>query len=141
MLIEAIRDEADTPDSDVGKGVMVNNLPRAPGPPSGDVMLIGGLPERDVRTFTYVPAGEWEGRYLGPLVVSSDGSPMANFVATGSEITPEGGSTGFMYRPSSAPPLPKAAVGQRVNTETFGRNEPCWCGSGRKYKRCHGARR
>jgi len=20
-----------------------------------------------------------------------------------------------------------------------GRNEPCWCGSGKKYKRCHGA--
>ena len=20
---------------------------------------------------------------------------------------------------------------------TLGRNEPCWCGSGKKYKRCH----
>ena len=20
-----------------------------------------------------------------------------------------------------------------------GRNDPCWCGSGKKYKRCHGA--
>jgi len=20
----------------------------------------------------------------------------------------------------------------------IGRNEPCWCGSGRKYKQCHG---
>jgi hypothetical protein len=140
MLIQAIRDEADTPGSVVGKGVMLNNLPRAPGPPSGDVMLIGGLPQRDVRTFTYVPAGVWEGRYLGPLVVSSDGSQMSNFVASGSDITPGGGSTGFMYRPSSAPPPPRGAVGQRVNTERFGRNEPCWCGSGRKYKRCHGAR-
>jgi len=24
--------------------------------------------------------------------------------------------------------------------EKIGRNEPCWCGSGRKYKLCHGAR-
>jgi preprotein translocase subunit SecA len=22
--------------------------------------------------------------------------------------------------------------------EKLGRNEPCWCGSGKKYKRCHG---
>jgi preprotein translocase subunit SecA len=23
--------------------------------------------------------------------------------------------------------------------EQLGRNDPCWCGSGKKYKRCHGA--
>jgi preprotein translocase subunit SecA len=23
--------------------------------------------------------------------------------------------------------------------ENIGRNDPCWCGSGKKYKRCHGA--
>ena len=23
--------------------------------------------------------------------------------------------------------------------EKIGRNEPCWCGSGKKYKLCHGA--
>jgi preprotein translocase subunit SecA len=23
--------------------------------------------------------------------------------------------------------------------EQIGRNDPCWCGSGRKYKKCHGA--
>jgi preprotein translocase subunit SecA len=30
---------------------------------------------------------------------------------------------------------------QVVNDETqnIGRNDPCWCGSGKKYKRCHGA--
>jgi uncharacterized protein YecA (UPF0149 family) len=28
-----------------------------------------------------------------------------------------------------------------VNSErdNIGRNEPCWCGSGKKYKKCHGA--
>jgi len=29
-----------------------------------------------------------------------------------------------------------------VTTHTplkVGRNEPCWCGSGKKYKRCHGS--
>jgi preprotein translocase subunit SecA len=30
---------------------------------------------------------------------------------------------------------------QRVvaETEKLGRNDPCWCGSGKKYKKCHGA--
>jgi preprotein translocase subunit SecA len=29
----------------------------------------------------------------------------------------------------------------KVNSEieNIGRNDPCWCGSGKKYKKCHGA--
>jgi preprotein translocase subunit SecA len=23
--------------------------------------------------------------------------------------------------------------------DKIGRNDPCWCGSGKKYKKCHGA--
>ena len=32
-------------------------------------------------------------------------------------------------------------VEQRVVDEEHqvGRNDPCWCGSGKKFKRCHGA--
>lgn len=30
-------------------------------------------------------------------------------------------------------------VGSRVNTNNIGRNDPCPCGSGKKYKRCHAA--
>jgi len=32
-------------------------------------------------------------------------------------------------------------VEQRVVSENdqIGRNDPCWCGSGKKYKKCHGA--
>jgi len=29
--------------------------------------------------------------------------------------------------------------GQPPDGERLGRNDPCWCGSGKKYKRCHGA--
>jgi preprotein translocase subunit SecA len=34
-----------------------------------------------------------------------------------------------------------APVEQRVldETEQIGRNDPCWCGSGKKFKKCHGA--
>ena len=27
----------------------------------------------------------------------------------------------------------------RAEHETIGRNDPCWCGSGKKFKKCHGA--
>jgi preprotein translocase subunit SecA len=33
----------------------------------------------------------------------------------------------------AAVPGPKAANGRKI-----GRNDPCWCGSGKKFKRCHG---
>ncbi|MDH7569167.1 MAG: SEC-C metal-binding domain-containing protein, partial [Armatimonadota bacterium] len=47
--------------------------------------------------------------------------------------------------PSLAPPLPRAAAAQPTRNATPptpvapGRNDPCPCGSGRKYKRCCGA--
>jgi len=49
---------------------------------------------------------------------------------------------------ASAPPEPgpeQAVDGEVTSEETFvrdqpkvGRNDPCWCGSGKKFKRCHG---
>jgi preprotein translocase subunit SecA len=27
----------------------------------------------------------------------------------------------------------------KADAEKIGRNDPCWCGSGKKYKKCHGA--
>ena len=34
-----------------------------------------------------------------------------------------------------------AVATQRVTSdrEKIGRNDPCWCGSGKKFKKCHGA--
>jgi preprotein translocase subunit SecA len=34
---------------------------------------------------------------------------------------------------------PAAVVQRRVEEPEPGRNDPCWCGSGKKYKKCHGA--
>jgi len=34
----------------------------------------------------------------------------------------------------STPRAQQAKAGPKL-----GRNDPCWCGSGKKYKRCHGA--
>jgi preprotein translocase subunit SecA len=45
-------------------------------------------------------------------------------------------SAGGVLAPEAPP-----AVEQRVvsENEQIGRNDPCWCGSGKKYKKCHGA--
>ena len=71
------------------------------------------------------------------------------------QITYSGGwapSSPARWRPrrrrASATPRPRAtrrpcmpAVEQRRvdESEQIGRNDPCWCGSGKKYKKCHGA--
>ncbi|HEX7083684.1 MAG TPA: preprotein translocase subunit SecA [Gaiellaceae bacterium] len=43
--------------------------------------------------------------------------------------------------PGGGPNGAQAAQRPHVNAEheNIGRNDPCWCGSGKKYKRCHGA--
>jgi hypothetical protein len=75
---------------------MVNALPISPGPPTGEIEFFGALPMTGARTFTYVPASGYDPRYLGPLVVGSDGSQMADFVAEAGTGIPA-----FMYRPAS----------------------------------------
>jgi preprotein translocase subunit SecA len=38
------------------------------------------------------------------------------------------------------PMLPPPVEQRRVDHEhQIGRNDPCWCGSGKKFKKCHGA--
>jgi preprotein translocase subunit SecA len=62
-------------------------------------------------------------------------------VAGAEAILAAGTSTagaGFGGGGSSATPV---AQRPKVNSEieNIGRNDPCWCGSGKKYKKCHGA--
>jgi len=52
---------------------------------------------------------------------------------------PDGsGSNGAPRKPRPAPLVPNAAVPAGGVPAKIGRNDPCWCGSGKKYKRCHG---
>src|SRR5438132_11658335 len=46
------------------------------------------------------------------------------------------GSNGAPPKVRKASPV-GAAAGQ-AGAAKLGRNDPCWCGSGKKYKRCHG---
>jgi preprotein translocase subunit SecA len=47
-------------------------------------------------------------------------------------------AAGFASGGSTATPV---AQRPKVNSEieNIGRNDPCWCGSGKKFKKCHGA--
>ena len=53
-------------------------------------------------------------------------------------IAAAGAATAVAAPPARSSALP---VQQQVVNEhkDVGRNDPCWCGSGKKFKRCHGA--
>jgi preprotein translocase subunit SecA len=52
---------------------------------------------------------------------------------TVTSANPEGSSTWQTSSGGGAAPETGTAPGQKL-----GRNDPCWCGSGKKYKKCHG---
>jgi preprotein translocase subunit SecA len=45
----------------------------------------------------------------------------------------------FQHGDEAAPTPAGAAGAKAASGPKLGRNDPCWCGSGKKYKRCHGA--
>ena len=47
-----------------------------------------------------------------------------------------GAATALAAPPTTPMGTPKPVVNEHRD---IGRNDPCWCGSGKKYKRCHGA--
>ena len=50
-----------------------------------------------------------------------------------------GGGAVEEYTDEDPPPLPVVEQRRVDETEQLGRNDPCWCGSGKKFKKCHGA--
>ncbi len=60
--------------------------------------------------------------------------------AAGAEAIAAAGSGSATALAAPPPSSPLAGQPQAVNEHRdIGRNDPCWCGSGKKYKRCHGA--
>jgi preprotein translocase subunit SecA len=50
------------------------------------------------------------------------------------------GAAGAQGYEDAEPELPQRVEQRRVDeTQQVGRNDPCWCGSGKKFKKCHGA--
>jgi preprotein translocase subunit SecA len=46
------------------------------------------------------------------------------------------GADGYAEEPEAMPAVQQRRVEE---VEQTGRNDPCWCGSGKKFKKCHGA--
>ncbi|MBU3674638.1 MAG: preprotein translocase subunit SecA [Solirubrobacteraceae bacterium] len=72
----------------------------------------------------------------GPVSYSSGGGPGAL-----AEAAAGGAAAGVAYADEEVALEEPAPVEQRRldEDEQIGRNDPCWCGSGKKYKKCHGA--
>jgi preprotein translocase subunit SecA len=72
----------------------------------------------------------YSGGVAAPTGAQALAAAAAGALASGPEAFAQGAET-------AAAPAP---VEQRhVDENEPGRNDPCWCGSGKKYKRCHGA--
>ncbi|MGA9875671.1 MAG: SEC-C metal-binding domain-containing protein, partial [Solirubrobacteraceae bacterium] len=72
--------------------------------------------------------------YSGGSSAMGSGALAAAAAAAGT-----GGVAGYDGEGDPAEALP--VVEQRVtdSEHEVGRNDPCWCGSGKKFKKCHGA--
>jgi preprotein translocase subunit SecA len=74
----------------------------------------------------------------GALQYEHETSAGADAIAAAGAATAVAAPPAAGGAPVPAPSL--APQGQVVNEhKDVGRNDPCWCGSGKKYKRCHGA--
>jgi preprotein translocase subunit SecA len=91
----------------------------------------GGAP---VRQRSYQPAGSATGGATRVSYSSGIAAGAGALAAAAVDAQHEGGES---YEEEEAP----VHVEQRrvSSDEQLGRNDPCWCGSGKKFKRCHGA--
>ncbi len=74
---------------------------------------------------------------VSPAPAAPTPPPVRQVVESG-PAEPDGArSNGAPKKPRAAAPAAAAAVPGGAAAK-IGRNDPCWCGSGKKYKRCHG---
>ncbi len=59
--------------------------------------------------------------------------------AAGADVAAEQAIEGGDGQGNGAPSVYEQETVVKDEREKIGRNDPCWCGSGKKYKKCHGA--
>ena len=57
--------------------------------------------------------------------------------SSGAEVIAAAGGVAAGATAVAPPPVHRQVVND--DDQDVGRNDPCWCGSGKKFKRCHGA--
>jgi preprotein translocase subunit SecA len=78
-------------------------------------------------------------RYAGGTAADQPSALAAAAQAAGGAM-PAGMAEAAEYAAEAAGDLPAPVETRRVDDQDrIGRNDPCWCGSGKKFKKCHGA--
>jgi preprotein translocase subunit SecA len=94
----------------------------------------GGVGSAPVRQRRYQPAGSATGGATRVSYSSGIAAGAGALAAAAVDVQHEGGET------FEEEEMPFQVEQRRVSSdEQLGRNDPCWCGSGKKFKRCHGA--
>ena len=89
-------------------------------------------PDHDLTEFEY----EHEQTAGSDAIAAAGGAAVATAgTVTGGASTVTSASSGGSSTSTATTPRHE----QRADVEKVGRNQPCPCGSGKKYKRCHGA--
>lgn len=92
-----------------------------------------------------------QGADLSKATYLGQSEPVMDLSAMGQppeeEQTPQASMVTLTQKEPSADDIAKALDGEgkvipftKPSTEKLGRNDPCWCGSGQKFKNCHGKR-
>ncbi len=100
-------------------------------------MEVEGEPEQAIPDPAEASASNWVG---GGGFTYSSGSSTATALGAlaGSDAAPS--ALGVAEAPAPADDGGANVSQRRVDAiDQIGRNDPCWCGSGKKFKRCHGA--
>ncbi len=102
------------------------------GPPTTNGGGVGGIPS---------PAFAASGNSTRAGRVSYSGGSSAMGAGALAAAAAAAGPNGAAYDEEGEPAEALPVVEQRVtdSEHELGRNDPCWCGSGKKFKRCHGA--
>jgi preprotein translocase subunit SecA len=99
------------------------------------VRYLWGL--RPVATESAPPVGR-PARRAAPIVLNEPGEPVGAFAARAAASAPRGLSN-RAPRPARIGGDDAPVTTVRRDEPKVGRNDPCPCGSGKKYKKCHGA--
>jgi preprotein translocase subunit SecA len=124
---KAAEEDADTPRRQAAKLARqtISRRPEADGEPGDEPSVkLPDLPDGgDDKSFTYV---------------SGDSSSPRSYTAAGGAQPSRSGDDGVV-KTAEGRTIKKVQAGGQASSEKVGRNDPCPCGSGNKYKRCHGA--
>lgn len=102
-------------------------------------MLLGRIRSQVARTLFLVPQTAVQPRRPRPLQAVRPGVPVPA-AAQPAPARPAPGGTRTLRpvpAPAQARPAPSGTPTPAPAPHKLGRNDPCWCGSGKKYKNCH----